>query len=541
MAMAMRVRRSGARVLMVVWVAVCWGWGAPLAAMAALPQVGPADADFAGVDRAAIAYLEGKGQPGASVVVAYGERIVYAQGYGYANREQQLPTSPWLEYRLASVSKTFTATAILRLVEQGRVGLDAPAWPYVAAYMGAEPADSRVRNVTVRQLLTHSWGLDRALSGDPNGTWVRDASGNVISTSRELLRRRLLTQPLDFAPGARYAYNNAGYGWLQLIAELVDGRPLDRQLTEMMGAEALSTGRVRIGTTLPSAITPAEPTYYDYAGAPTAAPVPGLYPAPEPARVARPQGAFTLQGYGGGGGLVASAFTVTRFIQRLQGIRQPALLQPATFAQMRTEQTLADGPRYVGLGVVAAPAYGSDYWLSFNGSILGTRTGWLSTPRSAGGPRVTVVALVNGTWAWDWGGETPTGDNIHAELVEPILRAVDAVGYTKVAAKPEITGDHVLAAGSSTEAYHADILFDWAERVLPALFPGHPASGLYAGYRYRWYAPTDTYLATRDGRVWLYQPASGGAILDVGTMTDYLPQATRDMQPVAAPTGGAAR
>lgn len=165
---------------------------------AALPQSGPSDADFSGVDLAALAYLAKQGTPGVSVVVASGDRIVYAQGYGYANRETQLPASPWLEYRLASSTKTLTATAVMRRVEQGK----------------------------------------------------------VLKTARELLRYRLLDLPLD------------------------------RQLTEMLGPEPLSSGRFRFGTTLPSALTPAAPRYYDYPGAPLLPPVPGVYPNPAPATVA---------------------------------------------------------------------------------------------------------------------------------------------------------------------------------------------------------------------------------------------------------------
>lgn len=503
-----------------VLLALGWVTGA----LAALPQTGPVDPDFAPVDQAAQAYLAKQGTPGVSVVVAYGDRIVYAQGYGYANRELQLPTSPWLEYRLASSSKTFTATAVMRLVEQGRLSLDSNAWNLVSGYMGAEPKDPRVKTITVRQLLTFSWGLDRALSTDLNGSWLRDSSGKVLSTSRELLRYRLLNVPLDFAPGARYSYNGAGYSWLQLIAELIDGRPMDVQLTAAMGPESLSTGRIRIGSTLPSAITPAEPTYYYFPGAPQRPPVPGLYPAPEPATVPTPYGAFTLDAYGGGGGLIASPLTVTRFIQRLHGIRQPALVRPETWAQMRTEQPLADGTRYTGLGVQTVPAYGSDYSVTFNGSVPGTRTGWLSTPRSAGGPRVTIVALVNGTFVG--ATEANFSEDLTAELLTPVLMAVDKVGYGKVAAKPEISGERLVAWGTSTHDHLTDVIFDWAARTFSTVLTGTPQSGTIEGFRYRFWSSAGLYLVTKDGRLYLYQPAVNPTLLPLGLLTDFLPTAT---------------
>lgn len=489
---------------------------------AQVPSHGVADPDFAGVDSAALAYLNQYNQPGVSVVVGYGDRIIYAKGYGWADREQRIPTSPWHEYRLASVSKSFTATAVMRLVEQGRVQLDVPAWSYVSPFMAAEPADARLRQVTVRQLLTHSWGLDRAVSPDPMGSWYTE-NGRTLTSCKDVLRYRLLRMTLDFAPGARYAYNNTGYCWLGVIAETVDGRPLDAQLTAMMGPEPLSTGRVRIGNVLPSSYTPLEVRHYDRPGAPLGAPVPGLYPAPAPAQVPRPDGVYTLDGYGGSGGLVASPLTLARFVQRLQGIRQPALLRPETWQLMQTEQTLADGTRYAGLGVQTIQAWPghADRWYSFNGLIVGTRTGWISTPRAVGGPMLTIVVTANGNRTWPPDGQV--SDDIFTELVYPVLAAVDAIGPARYAGKAEISAERLVAWGSATEAYLADLAFDWGARTYPELLKGTPQSGTYEGYRFRYYPATGVYVGSREGRLYLYQPGIGPDIQPLGALADFLP------------------
>ena len=492
------------------------------AACAQTPVNGTEDADFAGVDAAALSYLGKYGQPGVSVVVAHGDRILYAKGYGWADRERRIPTSPWLEYRLASVSKTFTATAVMRLVEQGRVQLDGPAWNIISAFMAGEPADARLKQVTVRQLITHSWGLDRSVSSDPMGSWYVE-NGRTLTTCKDVLRYRLLRMTLDFAPGARYAYNNTGYCWLDLIAETVDGRPLDAQLTAMMGPEALSTGRVRIGSTLPSAYTPLEPRHYDRVGAPLGAPVPGLYPAPAPSQVPRPDGVYTLAGYGGSGGLMASPLTLARFVQRLQGIRQPALLQPDTWRQMQTEQAQGDGTRDVGLGVQTMQAWPGypDRWYSFNGLILGTRTAWISTPRSVGGPMLTIVVTANGNPTWPPDGQE--SDNVFTDVVYPVLAAMDAMGSARYGAKPEITGERLVAWGSTTEAYLADLAFDWGARTYPDLLKGTPQTGTYEGYRYRHFPATGVYVGSKEGRLFLYQPSVNPAIQPLGALTDFLP------------------
>lgn len=509
---------------------LCARWGGLLAGLAwvmqahaALPQVGPVDVDFAGVDQVAQTYLSTYNMPGVSVVVAYRDRIIYAQGYGYADREQAIPTSPWLEYRLASVSKPLTATAVMRLYEQGKVQLDAPAWNYVAAFMGAEPKDPRVKQVTVRQLLTHSWGLDRATAQDPMGSWYPDANGKPLTSSRDVLRHVLLGMTLSFNPGARYAYNNTGFCWLQLIVETLDGRPLDTQLTAMLGPEPLSQGRVRIGEVNPTKVTLAEPTYYDKEGASLGPPVPGVYGPPAPALVAAPYGGYTLQGYGGAGGLIASPFTVTRWLQRLIGLRPPALLQPATVATMLTEQPLADGTRYAGLGIEVIPAYQSDQSLTYTGSISGTRTAFIATPRAPGGPKLLVVAFINGSRAVPNNGI----DNIGAELLTPLVFAVDKVkGY---GTKPEITGERLIATPSATDAYYSDLLFNWAQRTFSDLFPTNPPTQATDGYLYRYYSSSGIYVGTKEGRVWLYIPSINPAeIISKGAMVDHLPLAIQE-------------
>lgn len=498
----------------------------------AQPQVGPVDPSFAPVDQAVNGYLARWGQPGASVVIAYDDRIVYAQGYGYADRARSLPMSPWLEHRLADMSKTWTAALILRLVEQGRLGLDTSAWDLVRSQLGFLVSDSRLRNVTVRQLLTHTWGLDRGAGGNdmPAGYYV-DSGGFTRTAARDLVQRWLLDGRLNFDPGARYAYNDTGYRWLQWIAELVDGRPLDAQLADLQGYEPLSSGRVRTGGVLPGQITEGEPTYHDVPGAAPVKPIPKLYPAPEPTLVARPYGSYALAGHGGAAGLVASAFTVTRFVQRLQGLRPPALLQPATWALMRAEQTLADGTRNVGLGVETVPALAesADRTVRYQGSLPGTRTGWISTPRVSGGKRLTIVALVNGsrTGPGDSGGTT---DDLQAELIAPILAALDGIGATVYAAKPEIAGDRLIAWDTPTEAYFADLLLDWGQITFPDLLKGAAASQTWNGYRYRHYELTQTYVGIRQGRVYLYQPAVSPDIQPLPSIGDYLPQAMRDLQ-----------
>ncbi|MCX6622812.1 MAG: serine hydrolase [Acidobacteria bacterium] len=137
---------------------------------------------------------------GASLAVSKDGRIVLSRAYG-AGIETDSP------FRIASLSKAITAVAILRLVDAGRLELDAPAFGILSHLLPPKDLDPRIRRITVRHLLHHQGGWDRDLSGDPP---FRAATAE--STIRETLRRRL-----DFDPGARAAYSNFGYAVLGRI------------------------------------------------------------------------------------------------------------------------------------------------------------------------------------------------------------------------------------------------------------------------------------------------------------------------------------
>ncbi|HEY3064850.1 MAG TPA: serine hydrolase domain-containing protein, partial [Methylomirabilota bacterium] len=101
--------------------------------------------------------------PGASLVVARDDKLVLARGYGLADKSRHAPVEPTSVFRLASLSKTVTAVAVLTLVEEGRLRLDDKVLP-ILGELGPRPGkinDPRVHDVTVRHLLEHSGGFDR--------------------------------------------------------------------------------------------------------------------------------------------------------------------------------------------------------------------------------------------------------------------------------------------------------------------------------------------------------------------------------------------
>jgi CubicO group peptidase (beta-lactamase class C family) len=141
---------------------------------------------------------------GTSVAVLRDGKVVMTKGYGLANVERSIPAAPETKYQIASATKPFTATAIMMLVETGKVALDEKA----AKYLPNLPA--QYGEVTIRQLLTQTSGVNRDLR-----------TGNTDDFTIEEFWKRLATAPASFKPGERWEYSNTGYILLGMVIESV--------------------------------------------------------------------------------------------------------------------------------------------------------------------------------------------------------------------------------------------------------------------------------------------------------------------------------
>ncbi len=146
--------------------------------------------------------------PGLSVAIARGGRLEKARGYGKANLEWNVPVTPDTLFQSGSVGKQFTATAVMMLIEDGKLSLE----DKISKYLDGTPA--AWSDITVRHLLTHTSGV---------GDIYAVLNLRLDYTEDELLKKAE-SVPVAFAPGARWAYSNTGYVLLGILIHKVTGR-----------------------------------------------------------------------------------------------------------------------------------------------------------------------------------------------------------------------------------------------------------------------------------------------------------------------------
>lgn len=255
--------------------------------------------------------------PGLAALVMQDGHAILRKGYGMANLELGIPVQPGHVFRIGSTTKLFTATAIMLLVDSGKLALDAPVGRYLP---DSPPHWSRV---TIEHLLTHTSGIPN-LSMD-SGYWRTTA--RLEHTPDELVAP-VRPRPLEFAPGARFAYNNTGYNLLGMVIEKVTGQGYYAFIDE------------RIATPLGLKHTRAGDDRQVIAGL-----VSGYQAGPRPAWPLAGSNLYAA------GGLVSSADDLAAFMLALQ---KGKLVSAASLKRMNASHVLADGK---------ATGYGLGTWV----------------------------------------------------------------------------------------------------------------------------------------------------------------------------------
>ena len=171
------------------------------------------------IDRIAAQVLEQTGVPSASVAVVKGGKLVYTHAYGKARLNPAEAATPEMRYSIGSISKQFTAAAILMLQQEGKLKLDDPVGKYI-------PGLTRGNEVTIREILSHTSGYQ--------DYWPEDYV--MTPMLRPITVQQILDtwakKPLDFEPGTQWQYSNTNYVIAGAIVEKVSGQPLFDFLTQ---------------------------------------------------------------------------------------------------------------------------------------------------------------------------------------------------------------------------------------------------------------------------------------------------------------------
>lgn len=157
---------------------------------------------------------------GMSVAVVWGRDTVVLKGYGYADLELDVPTPERAIYEVGSITKQFTAAAILKLADEGKLTLDDEITKYLPGF------PTRGHRITLRRLLDHT-------SGIPGYTEFPEfAQLSMHKLPRDSLMALIASKPLDFPPGEAMVYSNSGYFLLGLVIEKVSGLSYEEYLTK---------------------------------------------------------------------------------------------------------------------------------------------------------------------------------------------------------------------------------------------------------------------------------------------------------------------
>jgi N-acyl-D-amino-acid deacylase len=277
-------------------------------------------------------------------------------------------------FRIASISKAFTAVGILSLVEEGTLTLnDRPLQILNFEPPANASIDPRLNDITLEHLLLHAGGWDIFSNFEPQGLPWAAMAGHVLGepqpSSAETLIRFMLGFPLDFDPGTRSSYSNFGFNVLGRVIEQVTGQGYE-EFTQQRILTPAGIERMRLGKTRREDRAPGEVNYYAPPGAPL---LPSVFPGE--GFTSLPYGAFYVESYDSHGGWIASAADLIRFATAVDGQRGDALLTPASVEAMlntpRPSETVGGSRGSFGLGWEAAPTANGVEW-SRDGGLPGS-------------------------------------------------------------------------------------------------------------------------------------------------------------------------
>lgn len=311
---------------------------------------------FAAVERMATEGHKQTGAPGLSIAVVLDERLAWSQGFGLADVENDVPARGNTVYRIASISKPIAATAVMQLVERGRVSLDDPVQKYVPAF----PVKGE-QQVTIRHLLTHTSGIRHYRAGEMESSREYETVEEALTIFKD--------DPLLFPPGTKYSYSTYAYNLLAAVVETASGLGFETYLRNNVwqpaGMDATYLDHV-------SQIIPRRARQYVRAGR-------GVINAP----------LADLSNKWAGGGVLSTAEDLARFHIALD---EGKLLKAETLRQMYTANRLQDGSETTyGLGWALWKDSRGQAWIGHSGGATGGTTFLVRDPAR----KLAVAVLCN--------------------------------------------------------------------------------------------------------------------------------------------------
>jgi N-acyl-D-amino-acid deacylase len=388
----------------------------------AIPISGEAQPQLATIDNLMTSFLREENAPGASVAITRNGRLVYARGFGYADRNTKESVTPASLFRIASISKPITAVTVLHLAEQGKIRLDEHPFPELnlpPVFSGSQTSiDPRLAQITVLQLLQHRGGFDRAMTRNPElqSILVAHLCGSEPPATAEQTIRVMEGKPLDLDPGTRYAYSPFGYCVLGRVIERATKQPYEKYVQSEILAP-LGIHDMQVGHSLLKDKLPHEVTYYtpDDRQEPSAFPPNVGEPAPAP------YGWIYIEAQSSNGGWVATAVDLARLATAFDDAANcPVLRQqsiqfmyapPSGFTPAPTESGSNAGPRWYGCGWFVHQLAGNRFSYYHGGLLPGSCS--LMKRRWDG---IDYVILIN-----------DAGDRQGQNLITPIENRFDAL------------------------------------------------------------------------------------------------------------------
>jgi CubicO group peptidase (beta-lactamase class C family) len=379
------------------------------------------------IDKVATDALAQSGVPSASVVVVKDGQVAYLRAYGNARLGPAMPAKSGMRYSVGSISKQFTAAAILLLQQEGKLSLDDKVGKFI-------PGLTRGNEVTIRQILSHTSGYQ--------DYWPQDYVMPMML--QPVTPQKILDQwarkPLDFEPGTKWQYSNTNYVIAGLIVEKASGEPLLQFLREkifmpLRMADVSDIDQHKLGEADPAG-------YLRYALGPPR-------PAPE-------------EGRGWLFGAAELAMPAEDLAKWDISIINQSLLKPASYRDLETEVLLKNGlgTRY-GLGVDVSSEFGHRS-LSHSGEVSGFTAENVVFPDE----RVAVVVLTN--------QDAASAAQAIAKGISPLLASDDPATPEKLAQARKIfrglqSGmiDRSLFTSDANSYFNEQALQDFASSLEP--------------------------------------------------------------------------